>query len=237
MQFKILIATIGLFTLCSCGKNEYKFSTANSPEEETSSNALPGEYRAVLQTINAKEASTNAFGTARVKINNETLVVEVNLQNSPSRVVHIQSIHAGSTCPSQISDTNGDRYVDIMEGMKHFGKILIPLDADLKTQADGENDFPISDGSGYYTYSSTTPLSPLISDLHTADGNLQDYIIKLHKSEPLNLGQRTIVILGVSSRTQLPDSVATIHDQTNEATLPIACGALVKIPNEDIVHR
>lgn len=69
------------------------------------------------------------------------------------------------------------------------------------------------------------------------DPDSGDAIIKLNLGKNLNLDQRTIVILGVPAGLLLPDSVATIHDYSNEATLPIACGVIVKMANESTVER
>ena len=43
---------------------------------------------------------------------------------------------------------------------------------------------------------------------------------------------RVIIVLGVNAGTQLPNTIATLHDQSNEASLPIACGKIVRIINE-----
>lgn len=56
---------------------------------------------------------------------------------------HQQDIHEGTRCPTLADDTNADGVIDYQEGESVYGKILIPLDSNIKTQAAVRNIYPL----------------------------------------------------------------------------------------------
>jgi hypothetical protein len=172
--------------------------------------------------------SGGATGTARIEINGDQVTVQVDGQNVAPSAVHVQHVHAGTSCPDQSADTNNDGFVDVIEGVPAYGPILVPLDGDLNSQSAGGEGFPMANEQGTFSYSQTASLETMLADLRAEDPNPEDPIVKLGPNEDLNLGGRHIVIHGVSADTALPDTVATIADIPAAATLPIACGELVQ---------
>ncbi|MBA2405576.1 MAG: hypothetical protein H0V66_12440 [Bdellovibrionales bacterium] len=220
-----------LLILVSCGKKNSNNSSkpdGSNHEPQTAS----GNYRAILQAINPELDQNKSFGTATIHVVDDSITIKLNLINAPSGIKHIQSIHQVGRCPNQSRDKNNDKVVDVLEGMVDFGKILVPLDGDLATQDAGLDYAPSTNGSGAYSYHEDEVLSSLVADLYTVDANPSDYIMKLKSDQKLDLAHASFVVLGVSNSTDVPATAATIHGLPAEATIPIACGAIVKIATE-----
>lgn len=208
-----------LLLFSSCGKDE-KDTSKESAMPEVQQEEIIGEYRAVLQTINPNILRNKSFGTATIHIDKDNIQVKLNLIKTPGGVRHMQSIHSIGGCPDQLRDKNNDSFVDVIEGMTDYGNILIPLDGDISTYDLGQTYSPSSDSSGHYVYKEQAALISVLTDL------------KLRMKENLNLTNRSFVVMGVNSNYHLPDTVATIQDLPSEATIPIACGKIIKILNE-----
>ncbi|MFL5784556.1 MAG: hypothetical protein ACJ76H_08115, partial [Bacteriovoracaceae bacterium] len=133
-----------------------------------------------------------------------------NVQNSPSGF-HRQFIHTGGNCPGPGADINIDGVIGFDESVNITGPALIPLDQNLSTQTAGFV-FPVPNSMGNYSYLEFTSLVRMLADLHSADPDPNDSLVKLAPDEGLNLAGRTIVIYGA-------------HGQSD---LPIACGTLVR---------
>jgi hypothetical protein len=223
----LLIGTC-LFSLISCGSDDDDSGSASgsgAPQEQQEQ-PTEGVYRAVLTPINSSVAGSTS-GVTEIRITGEDVVVEGAVTGAPAGVKHLQAIHMEGSCPTvEADDANGDGFVDIEESLPRFGQILIPLDSNLDSQTEGMTYGPIANGSGSYIYRRSTSLSELESDLRTLDANPDDQMTKLPEGQNLNLAGRTVVVYGVSSLSNLPNSVATLGDNTAAQSLPIACGQL-----------
>ena len=71
----------------------------------------------------------------------------------------------------------------------------------------------------------------MMKDLSNKDNDMTDNVVKIKSG--LALAGRQIVIYGVADTVDLPDSVATIKGHTKYSSLPIACGTLIKIADEN----
>jgi hypothetical protein len=170
--------------------------------------------------------SGNPSGTARIAILGDEMVVNVDMDGVPARITHLQHIHAGSACPTAADDTNGDGFVDVVEGIPRYGAILVPLDGNLESQAGGRSTSPSADGDGSYNYLRRGSFSRFLADLQAPDENPADAVIKLQPGEALNLAGRHVIIHGVPADSNLPETVQTIEGAPAHATLPIACGVI-----------
>ncbi len=121
---------------------------------------------------------------------------------------HAQHIHAGTACPTRANDTNGDRIVDLVEGVPVYGAVLISLDADLANLAGGT--FPEASGrKGFLDYDALSS----VAALEAAIGG------------PLHIETRHVVLHGVAADTNLPGTV----QPPNPALLPVACGEIRRV--------
>lgn len=222
-----------LFTLASCGSdNDDSNDSGTVTNEEQQPETEEGIFRAVLSPLNTSVAG-NTSGTVEIVIAGDDIRVKSNVVGAPAGEKHLQNIMLGSACPDMAtSDTNGDTFVDINESVPATGPILIPLDSDLSAQLDGMSFGPIANGSGNYVYRRSTTMTQMMSDLQAADPDPNDVIVKLPAGSALNLANRVVLIHGVSSSDNLPDSVSTIGNAGSYQVLPIACGRLVRVQEE-----
>lgn len=153
---------------------------------------------------------SGASGTATITLQGDDLNVAITMSGLDD-TVHAQHIHFGPICPEPApmseDDTNGDGFVDVLEGLPDYGGIFVNLDSDLDDP--DHNAFP--SGSSY-TYTASGSRSAIQDSSGTA----------------LKLDRRHVVIHGVSE--DLPDSVATLPGlppESNSGTLPVACGELI----------
>lgn len=219
-----MIPALCLLTLASCGgaNNNSSNGPSNLPREEEQ--LVEGSYKAILRPYNFTVAGWIPNGMADIRIQDNEIEVKSWLDDS-ANVVHMQNIHLGTECPSMAQDTNNDGYVDFNETTQFSKKILIPLDADLNSQALGNPLYP----KGNFTYLQRASLPQLMSDLRLKDENPNDDQAKLAANEPLNLTGRVIIITG-SANKNLPSSVSTIDGMTSELSIPIACGKIERMP-------
>lgn len=230
MKFSSLLLGLSLIGVTACGGDSgssKKSATARAVERQEEI----GIYRAVLEPMNTSVAGQTA-GTVEVVVEGDEVSVEATIAGSPSGVKHLQNIMVGTVCPSASADTNADTVVDMVESMKSTGKILIPLDSNLSEQMMGLDYGPIANGSGAYVYRRSTTLTSLMADLRASDPDTQDLIVKLPFGGDLNLAGRVVMIHGVSTQSSLPESAGVMGDLSREASLPIACGKLVRVEAE-----
>lgn len=218
---------LGLSMAAGCGKKSDSSPTQASIEKQQQEEM--GHYRAVLSPLNESVSSHGASGTAVINLKEEIFDVKLNIINAPSAPKHLQAVHTLGDCPTKENDANQDGLIDIVEGSQHFGQILIPLDADLSSQQAG---IAYGPAASAYSYSEATSWTQLLSDLKNPDENPDDFIQKLRSNDPLNLEDRSFVVLGVSSGTALPETVASVNQLPSQLTLPVACGRIVRVRPE-----
>jgi len=220
-----------IFTLASCGSDSSSSSSGGSSRQEQQQDDQ-GIYRAVLKPLNTNVAPGTS-GTVEIKIQGDDVIVESNVTGAPAGVKHLQNLTLLTACPTAGNDVNNDSHIDILEAAASSGPILIPLDSNLSTQLDGISFGPIANNTGSYVYRRSTSLTELLSDLRAPDPDSTDALVKLPEGQDLNLAGKVVIIHGVGSASNLPDSISTIGDLSAEQTLPIACGELVRITPEE----
>lgn len=175
-------------------------------------------YRATLNPLNAGSHTVGdvtytiptAHGTATVTLQGDVVTVQILVDGVTPLTLHPQHIHAGTTCPSAGDDTNGDGFVDVIEGLPKYGPVLVSLDSTINTGASSDLDFPVADSSGSYAYSAEGSRTHLQDEIMTA----------------LKLGTRHVVIHGIDPGMPLPSTVQSLPGLPAWATLPVACGEL-----------
>ena len=207
----IMIVTISLIT--ACGKDGGGSGGKSGSTPRIQEQQAQGGYRAILRPINNSLSGFLPTGVAEIKIDGEEVRVRTLLEDD-ARVPHMQSIHAGTRCPTEADDRNKDGLVDIKEIESASGKVFIPLDGDLSTAEVGAGIYP--SGSGF-TYNETTELALLEQDTKERTG------------QNLNLGGRVVMIHGVATGTKMPTTVAVKEGMSQQASIPIACGVIQRV--------
>lgn len=193
-----------------------------------------GIYRASLSALNSQIAGETS-GQTIVRIRDGKIDVYIGVEGAPENISHVQHIHAGTSCPTAAADANSDGFIDVVEGVPSYGPILVNLDADLSSFAASSMNFPTANGSGAYVYKESADFEPFLADLRRTDDNPEDAIVTLGPDESLNLASRHVVIHGVPTSANLPDTVQSVAGLPSTATLPIACGELVRVSAEEEV--
>lgn len=203
-----------LIFLTACGKDKSSNSSATPQTDPlVEEEILQGQYRAILRPLNNHLSGFLPSGIAEIKISGDSVSAKTLLDDD-ARVIHIQSIHTGTTCPRLSEhDLNQDGLIDIVETNKASGEVYIPLDSDLNSAEAGSEVYPMG---GNYTYIENASLSNLMDD------------IMIRTKRNLKLTGRVVLIHGVDASTVLPKSVATIKGMPKTTSIPIACGVLIK---------
>ena len=180
--------------------------------------------RAALAPLN--NPARPLTGGAEVEVGGGLLEASTSLTGVDS-VTHIQFIGNGDRCPTASHDTNSDGFIDIQEGMAAFGSILLALDTTLainEPNLSGQFPFGIT-----YVYNETGLYNTIDSSLRPTPSN--DFVANIPIGETLDVEGMTVVVLGVTG--PLPRTVATLPGFAEIQTLPVACGVLTRVNNDN----
>lgn len=199
----------------------------------SSASAQQQIYTAVLNQLNGSNATGNAILTWDQGA--QTLRVELALDNAEPDMVHAMHIHGrfdgsqnaiDSTTPTLAQDTDGDGFIEVLEGVATYGDIILPLSMppasnnDPNTQA-----FP------------TAPLGNILFDQTydlTNEGQFFSPVTGADYSSAdiLPLALREIVVHGKTVADGIGSGTAGEVDGTGgyKANLPIAAGEIVGVP-------
>jgi hypothetical protein len=210
-----------------------KSSTRKSTQqEEFTSEDDQGIYRSLIRPLNSLFGDM-VTGSLEVTISADDFVVQGQVFSAPANTIHFQFLTSGPRCPDQNDDRNQDGIIDLDELLSVSGKVLIPLDSDLSEQLSGIEFGPIANSAGKYVYRESTSHSLILSDLLAEDPDRTDIYQKLRFDESLNLAKRVVIILGVKDNTVLPTSYKNPSDLSLQESVPIACGELSKVKNQE----
>lgn len=232
MTFKIKkFQFICLLILISCQNHE----TAKNQRmiNQTSINPIDGSnieghYQAKFTTLNPHINGTIPGSANLYRINNR-LFAFVRLFGGAVNAWHMQNIYIGSRCPSLSDDINKDGFIDIIEAERVLGKIIIPLDNDIRSQKAGGRRYPYADLSGNYVYERVTAFSDFIKDLNKEDELISDNIAKISKTSGFDFKNLTVLIQGIEEAKELPETVITKPPYESYKTIPVTCGVFEKI--------
>lgn len=222
-KLSTLALTASFFTVVACGNQN---ANKSAPATQNLLITESGHYEAKLAPLNSHLAG-DVSGSALIKVRGDEFTAEVKVDGSAAQINHAQSIHIADVCPTLAADINKDGVIDAIEGQHEYGPAIIPLDNDLRTQVEKDAKYPSADFSGNYYYRQNVSMLEMLKDLTTKDNDPSDSVVKLRSN--LGLAGRQIVIYGVAETAELPESVASVNGQSKHASLPIACGSLVKI--------
>jgi hypothetical protein len=217
----LTFACISLFMITGCVSED---GSSIPPQEEESQQ---GVFRTIFNAMNSEVAGPTV-GTATINVSEDVVTVDVNMTSVGSNMVHGQYIMGFGKCPTIEDDANGDGIIDIVESIATTDKALIPLDGDINSQVGGLTDFPTADATFTYDYKQIGSLAAMETDLRLPMPSPSDFIEKLEEDEQLVLTGRHVLILGVPSSVELPETVATVQGFNRNVTLPVACGEIVR---------
>ncbi len=186
-----------------------------------------GRYKVEFSPLNEEFAGITR-GSGTLNVTSTDFSVELNIEGAPSNTIHSQYIHLGTECPGKELDKNGDGIIDFNEASDLVGQIVIPLDGDLHSQRLDSYLFPVADFDGLYIYSQTAAVKSMIEDLRRPDENIEDSIVKLGAKGKLDPEGKVILIYGVSAEVEIPESVSVFNSFSAKASVPIACGKILK---------
>lgn len=235
-QLASLIIGFWMMTIFTSCNDHHVKSGAGIEKKTLEELTIDGNYEVAFLPLNSSVSGiTNA--KASIRIIADTMMVSLEVKDSPALTIHPQYVYNSHVCPEEVHDTNFDGFIDSSEAAKVLNEILIPLDGDLNSQEDGMEYFPIADTLGNYKYSQEGYLPELISDLHLPDLNLKDGLTKLASHQNLKLEGKAVVILGIQEEVYLPGSIRNIGTNSDRSSLPIACGIIKRklLPESDSI--
>ena len=220
------LSLIFVLACASCGKSS---SGGGMGIQENLSRTQEGKYRIDFHPLNPSLAGmTDANGLMQVKGDQFSLAIEV--RSAPALSMHAQQMYFSDFCPDESHDTNFDGNLDQLELSMALGKVLLPLDDDLSSQQAGAEVSPVSDYLGQYKYEKEASLLKILTDLYGPDLDPKDQLRKLQSTDNFTLEGKVIVLFGVSEETYLPGSIRSLGVSSDRASLPIACGKVIRLP-------
>jgi hypothetical protein len=217
----VIALLISFVTLISCGKkdslNKKFVSLESMPKKDE------GIFRANILPLNSSLTSVSS-GEIKIIWDTQMFLSESKVVGSDPGVKHLQFIMSSSQCPSEKDDLNHDSVIDMNELLTVSGDILIPLDSDVSEQLNGIDFGPISNEIGDYIYRRSSSRIDLLNDLTLPDPDFYDHVGKISQNDNLEFNKRVVVILGVSSDKDIPQTVKSFWDLPVELSIPIGCG-------------
>lgn len=226
---KIFAPAILLTVALSCGKAP----DLKKPQVEAlmpDGSNIDGIYVADLYPINVNLNFIKGIGKAAIERSGDNVKAVVRLENGGVGAIHKQDIYLADRCPNVSDDANKDAFIDMVEAKTILGDVLIPLDDNIDSQAEGSYVFPLGNfaAPGDYYYQRTTSFEKLFADLKTPDEDPSDEFMKLKDDEGLSFIGKIIVVRGaMGAPTGLPQTIASTSGDPI-ASIPIACGILFK---------
>lgn len=222
--------TLLLFALLlfSCGKKDTGEKTEEEEVIKIDGSNIQGVYQTTLEAMNVN-TTLGTIGSAGLHRSSDIFKAFVKVYIGEKGVIHRQTIHRGSRCPTMNDDINGDGYIDYREAHFVVGNVILPLDGDLDSQWEGSGFYPVGNGlAGGYFYERTASFSRFFEDIRDIDQNSLDEVDKIPYNHGLSFHKKVVLIQGVGSFTYLPASVDTMGGMSKHRSLPIACGVLRK---------
>ncbi len=233
-----IIGPILCLLLASCGKLGSSSSDifSSTPSSELNQNEtiledgsnIKGTYAAEIWPMNYN-LHFKTIGVVGIQRSEDSLKTMTHLINGPKNTTVKQALYTARRCPNLSDDLNKDAFIDIVESQVAIGKITIPFDGDLNSQAEGFNQNPFVDETGKMFYSQTASFEALFQDLKAPDENPMDELIKLEQGQGMTLPGRIVLFQGIPQKINLPETVATIEGHSAQEVMPVGCAILWKV--------
>ena len=179
-------------------------------------------YRAEILPLNADKIGTSAHGDVEFTIDGDNLHIKLEMFDTPENIRHWEYFHGFPDGKEADIPTMGhhDGFIDLPETEVVSGTTMVPLDAAPHKMCIPNNNYPVADKTGYYSYEKNVPYHELLAKFKEAFGD-----------DSLQLDKRVVYIHGVPNSLELPDTVGgKINDKYDQhVTLPIAAGKIRKV--------
>ena len=190
--------------------------------------AATSQFRAALDELNASGVS----GTVDFFVDDvaQTLRVEADIAGLEPGQLHVNHIHGrfeddgsprNSVTPTMADDTDGDGFVEVLEGLPGYGDILLSLEESPRPGEGNNHLGPFAEADGSLRYEllyDLTDSAPFFSTVTGTDFDAEDLF-------PLDL--REYVIHGLTVPGGVSDD---LPDGGYLATLPVAAAQIAPIP-------
>lgn len=179
-------------------------------------------YSADLNTVNDTLPGNKAKGRAEIRITGDEMLITVNAEGLTPDTMIIQHFHGftdgkKAACASMKNDANKDGIVDVKEASKVTGMEIIPLNDAVEKLDMKDTSYPKSSKTGTLQYSKKVSLKKLQESLKKNNGitniQLDNMVLNLH---------------GIAKDAKLPPTVKSEMNLPATATVPIACGEIIK---------
>ena len=213
---KIVVTAVTLATLGYAG--------GHLPSHSAATPAADVVYVADLRALNTAATKTSAVGNIRFTVHGDSLTIHVRMHDVPAGIEHWQHFHGfpdghQSTCPTLKADTSHDGLIDILETEPAAGTTMVPFNADPVAMDIPTHTYPQANKTGVYDYTKTVSLAAL-----------QKAFGAKYTGGTIDLSRRVAMVHGVPESTALPKTVSSLGPIPARVTLPIACGAIRKLP-------
>lgn len=182
-------------------------------------------YRAEIKPLNADKIGTAAHGEVEFRIEGDNMHIKLEMFDTPANIQHWEHFHGfpdgqDAHVPTMAQDVNHDGYIDLPETETVSGTTMVPLDAHPHEMCIPNDNYPVADEKGHYSYEKDVPYQELLKNFEKAFGG-----------DSLELDKRVVYVHGVPDSLVLPDTVGgKINDQYDQhVTLPIASGKIEKV--------
>lgn len=222
MKFSItpfaLAAAVSILISCNQSNNENQnHDGTHTPGQ------ISATYIANLEPLNSNITGMSTTAQAKIVVTSDSVFVNISATDVPPNMQHWQHFHgfkdnSNANCTSASSDKNNDGIVDVVETEEASGTTMVPFNSNPAEMNIGSDSYPNAGKDSSYHYEARISLAQLKAAFASTFGD-----------SSLDLDKRVIYIHGVPSGTSLPNSVASVGNFPAQTTLPIACGKIEKI--------
>ncbi|AUJ30774.1 hypothetical protein [Liquorilactobacillus hordei] len=182
------------------------------------------KYIAEIVPLNSEVIGTKAHGKAVFIEEGDHLNIKIDMFDTPANMQHWEHFHGFpngeiAQIATKEQDVNHDGFVDLPETEAVSGTTMVPFDNAPHHMHIPNDNYPISDDKGYFSYEINVPLN-----------ELQKKFKEVFGTDDLELDKRVIYVHGVPQDFKLPDTVAgEVGCYDTHVTLPIAVGKIVEV--------
>lgn len=199
---KILNSILGVSIFSALALVSCGENSLRSGKQSIQSEPQSSSSQLVFDSLNTSVAG-NISAAGNISIDGGKILVDLESTGHTAGTEHMQKVFNLERCPLDTDDANGDGLIDYQEAIGDASAVL-PLTSDLTDQGE----YPKATEAGLsYKASGDTTL----------------------KSDDLN--KKAVIIFGIASDKELPDTVAAAPGMEANASLPIAC-SLIELEEE-----